>query len=133
MSLAPERVSRAALVSPAAVAAGPIPRVLFDVALPMLHYRLRPTRKRLVRAAGGPPSTWTSRCGALRSAKLYFHERWRQRHIWAVVGRKVRSLTCRGLRAPQRLHSLRHPSCSLRHTWLRRPREDAGGARDDLG
>ena len=51
MSLAPERVSRAALVSPAAVAAGPIPRILFDVALPMLLYRLRPTRKRLLRAA----------------------------------------------------------------------------------
>ena len=51
MSLAPECVSRAALVSPAAVAAGPIPRILFDVALPMLLYRLRPTRKRLLRAA----------------------------------------------------------------------------------
>jgi len=51
MSLAPERVSRAALVSPAAMAAGPIPRMLFDVALPMLLYRLRPTRERLLRAA----------------------------------------------------------------------------------
>ena len=86
-----------------------------------------------VRPADGPPSTGTSRCGPLRSAKLYFHERWRQKHIWAVVGRKVRNLTSRGLRTPQRLHSLRHPSCSLRHTWLRRPREDAGGAGDDLG
>ncbi len=51
LGYAPERVSRAALVSPAAVAAGPIPRMLFDVALPMLLYRLRPTRERLLRAA----------------------------------------------------------------------------------
>jgi pimeloyl-ACP methyl ester carboxylesterase len=51
MGYAPERVSRAALVSPAAVAAGPIPRMLTEVALPMLLYRLRPTRERLLRAA----------------------------------------------------------------------------------
>lgn len=51
LGYAPERVSRAALVSPAAVAAGPMPRMLFDVALPMLLYRLRPTRERLLRAA----------------------------------------------------------------------------------
>ncbi len=51
MGYAPERVSRAALVSPAAVAAGSIPRVLVKVALPMLLYRLRPTRERLLRAA----------------------------------------------------------------------------------
>jgi pimeloyl-ACP methyl ester carboxylesterase len=51
MGLTPERISRAALVSPAAVAAGPIPRVLWEVALPMLLYRLRPTRERLLRAA----------------------------------------------------------------------------------
>ncbi len=51
MGYAPERVSRAALVSPAAVAAGSIPRVLARVALPMLLYRLRPTRERLLRAA----------------------------------------------------------------------------------
>jgi pimeloyl-ACP methyl ester carboxylesterase len=51
LGYAPERVSRAALVSPAATAAGPIPRMLFDVALPMLLYRLRPTRERLLRAA----------------------------------------------------------------------------------
>lgn len=48
---APERVSLAALVSPAAVATGSIPRVLLEVALPMLIYRLRPTRERLLRAA----------------------------------------------------------------------------------
>jgi pimeloyl-ACP methyl ester carboxylesterase len=51
MGYAPERVSRAALVSSAAVATGPIPRVLAEVALPMLIYRLRPTRERLLRAA----------------------------------------------------------------------------------
>jgi pimeloyl-ACP methyl ester carboxylesterase len=51
MGLAPERVSRAALVSPAAVAASPIPQMLLEVALPMLVYRLRPTRERLLRAA----------------------------------------------------------------------------------
>jgi pimeloyl-ACP methyl ester carboxylesterase len=51
LGFAPERVSRVALVSPAAVAAGPIPRMLLEVALPMLLYRLRPTRERLLRAA----------------------------------------------------------------------------------
>jgi len=51
MGYAPERVSRAALVSPAAVATGSIPRVLVEVALPMLLYRLRPTRERLLLAA----------------------------------------------------------------------------------
>jgi pimeloyl-ACP methyl ester carboxylesterase len=51
MGYAPERVSRAALVSPAALATGPIPRVLVEVALPMLRYRLRPTRERLMQAA----------------------------------------------------------------------------------
>lgn len=47
----PGRVSRAALVSPAAVATGKISRMIFEVALPMLAYRARPTRKRLLRAA----------------------------------------------------------------------------------
>lgn len=51
MGLVPERVSSAALVSPAAVAIGSIPRMLREVAAPMLLYRLRPTRKRLLRAA----------------------------------------------------------------------------------
>ena len=51
LGYAPERVSRAALVSPAAVAAGPVPRMLLEVALPMLLYRLRPTTERLLRAA----------------------------------------------------------------------------------
>lgn len=52
MGLAPARVSRAALVSPAGIASGPIPRMLSRVVLPMLLYRLRPTRGRLLRAAG---------------------------------------------------------------------------------
>ncbi len=51
MGLAPERVPRAALVSPAAVAVGPVSRMFYEVAIPMLLYRLRPTRKRLLRAA----------------------------------------------------------------------------------
>jgi pimeloyl-ACP methyl ester carboxylesterase len=51
MGYVPERVSRAALVSPAGVAAGGIPRMLARVALPMLAYRARPTRVRLLRAA----------------------------------------------------------------------------------
>jgi pimeloyl-ACP methyl ester carboxylesterase len=51
MGYAPERVSRAALVSPAAVATGSIPRVLVEVGLPMVLYRLRPTWERLLRAA----------------------------------------------------------------------------------
>lgn len=48
---APERVSRAALVSPAGVAMGPALRMLKDVALPMFRYRLRPSRERLISAA----------------------------------------------------------------------------------
>jgi pimeloyl-ACP methyl ester carboxylesterase len=51
MGLAPERVSRAALVSPAGVAAGPVSRMLLRVAVPMVLYRLRPTEENLLRAA----------------------------------------------------------------------------------
>ena len=51
MGLVPERVSRAALVSPAGVAAGPVSRMLVEVAAPMLFYRLRPTEELLLRAA----------------------------------------------------------------------------------
>jgi len=51
MGLAPERVLRAALVSPAGIAAGPVSRMLVEVAVPMLLYRLRPTKERLLRAA----------------------------------------------------------------------------------
>jgi pimeloyl-ACP methyl ester carboxylesterase len=51
MGHAPRRVSRAALVSPAGVASGRMSRMLVEVALPMLAYRARPTRTRLLRAA----------------------------------------------------------------------------------
>ena len=51
MGLAPERVSRAALVSPAGIAAGPLSRMLLEVVTPMLLYRLRPTEERMLRAA----------------------------------------------------------------------------------
>ena len=51
MGYAPERVSRAALVSSSGIASGPIPRILARVAVPMLVYRIRPTRKHLLRAA----------------------------------------------------------------------------------
>lgn len=48
---APERISRAALVSPAGIATGSIPRIVKEVALPMLLYRLFPNRERLLDAA----------------------------------------------------------------------------------
>jgi pimeloyl-ACP methyl ester carboxylesterase len=51
MGLAPERVSRAALASPAGVAAGPVFRMLVGVAVPMVLYRLRPTEENLLHAA----------------------------------------------------------------------------------
>lgn len=51
MGHAPERVSRAALVSPAGVASGGVLRMITRVALPMVGYRLRPTSERLSRAA----------------------------------------------------------------------------------
>ena len=51
MGLAPERVSRAALVSPSGIAAGSVLPMLARVALPMLLYRFHPTRARLLRAA----------------------------------------------------------------------------------
>jgi len=51
MGLAPERVSRAALVSPAGIASGPFLRILVEIGVPTLLYRLRPTEERLRRAA----------------------------------------------------------------------------------
>lgn len=51
MGVVPERISRAALVSPAGLVRGPLPRMLARVVLPMLLYRLRPTDERLLRAA----------------------------------------------------------------------------------
>ena len=47
----PERISRAVLVSPAGIAAGPLWRMLVGVGAPMLLYRLRPTEDYLLRAA----------------------------------------------------------------------------------
>jgi pimeloyl-ACP methyl ester carboxylesterase len=49
--IAPGRIVRAVLVSPAGVAAGPIWPMLREVALPMLLYRASPNRERLLRAA----------------------------------------------------------------------------------
>jgi pimeloyl-ACP methyl ester carboxylesterase len=49
--LAPGRIAGAVLVSPAGIAAGPIWPMLRDAVLPMLVYRARPTRERLLRAA----------------------------------------------------------------------------------
>jgi pimeloyl-ACP methyl ester carboxylesterase len=51
MGVVPERISRAALVAPSAIATGPIAPMLLEVAIPMLLYRLRPTDERLLRAA----------------------------------------------------------------------------------
>jgi pimeloyl-ACP methyl ester carboxylesterase len=51
MGVVPERISRAALVSPSAVATGPVARMLLKVVVPMLLYRLRPTDEHLLRAA----------------------------------------------------------------------------------
>jgi 2-hydroxy-6-oxonona-2,4-dienedioate hydrolase len=49
---APERVSGAVLVSPAAISTGPLGRMLLEAVVPMMAYRLHPNRKRLLRAAG---------------------------------------------------------------------------------
>jgi pimeloyl-ACP methyl ester carboxylesterase len=49
--LAPGRVAGAVLVSPAGIAVGPIWPMLRKTALPMLVYRARPNRERLLRAA----------------------------------------------------------------------------------
>jgi pimeloyl-ACP methyl ester carboxylesterase len=51
MGVAPERVSGAALVSPAGIAASPFLRILVEIGIPTLLYRLRPTEERLRRAA----------------------------------------------------------------------------------
>jgi pimeloyl-ACP methyl ester carboxylesterase len=51
MGVAPERVCRAALVSPASIAASPFLRILVEIGAPTLLYRLRPTEERLRRAA----------------------------------------------------------------------------------
>src|SRR5215204_4146413 len=51
MGVATERVSGAALVSPAGIAASPFLRILVEIGAPTLLYRLRPTEERLRRAA----------------------------------------------------------------------------------
>src|SRR5215217_5423060 len=51
MGLAPERVCRATLVSPAGIAASPCLRILGEIGAPTLLYRLRPTEQGLKRAA----------------------------------------------------------------------------------
>jgi pimeloyl-ACP methyl ester carboxylesterase len=48
---APERVSGAVLVSPAAISTGLLGRMLLEAVVPMMAYRLHPSRKRLLRAA----------------------------------------------------------------------------------
>jgi pimeloyl-ACP methyl ester carboxylesterase len=48
---APERVSEAVLVSPAAIATGPLGRMLLEAVVPVMVYRLRPSHGRLLRAA----------------------------------------------------------------------------------
>lgn len=51
LGLAPERVSRAALVCPAGLASGPLLQMLVRVVIPMLLYRWKPSEERLLRAA----------------------------------------------------------------------------------
>jgi pimeloyl-ACP methyl ester carboxylesterase len=51
MGLAPERVSRAALISPAGIATSPFLSILLEIGPPTLLYRLRPTEERLKRVA----------------------------------------------------------------------------------
>ena len=51
MGVVPERISRAALISPSAIATGPVARMLLEVGVPMLLYRLRSTHERLLAAA----------------------------------------------------------------------------------
>lgn len=46
----PERIERAALVVPSGLGTGSLRRMLLEIVLPMLVYRLRPTRARLQRA-----------------------------------------------------------------------------------
>jgi pimeloyl-ACP methyl ester carboxylesterase len=47
---APERISHAVLVSPSGLERGPIPRVIKEVVLPMVMYRISPNGKRLRQA-----------------------------------------------------------------------------------
>lgn len=72
---APERISRAALVSPSGIATGSIARMFKDVALPMLLYRAFPNRERLLRAASPiltePEDVYVRQLGAVyRNVRL---------------------------------------------------------------
>ena len=72
---APERVSAAVLVSPAGIATGPLGRMLLETVVPMMAYRLRPSRSRLLRAARviltEPDELATKQLGAIyRHVKL---------------------------------------------------------------
>ena len=51
MGVVPERISGVALVSPSAIATGPVARMALEVMIPMLLYRVLPTDKHLLRAA----------------------------------------------------------------------------------
>lgn len=73
--LAPGRVARTVLVSPAGVAAGPVWPMVREVALPMLIYRASPNRERLLRAASPiltePEEPYVRQLGAVyRHVKL---------------------------------------------------------------
>ncbi len=50
-AFAPERISHAVLIVPSGIVSPPVTSLLFDLTIPMLAYRLKPTRERLVRAA----------------------------------------------------------------------------------
>jgi pimeloyl-ACP methyl ester carboxylesterase len=72
---APERVSAAVLVSPAGITTGPLGRMLLETVVPMMAYRLRPSRSRLLRAARAiltePDELATKQLGAIyRHVKL---------------------------------------------------------------
>ena len=47
---APERVSKAVLIVPSGIASGSMRRMVLEIALPMLRYRISPSRERLRRA-----------------------------------------------------------------------------------
>lgn len=74
MGYAPERVSRAALVVPSGIATGPTRRMLVEVMVPMVLYRLRPTRERMLRAAR-PLLTEPDEAFARQLGAVYRHVR----------------------------------------------------------
>lgn len=74
MGYAPERVSAAALVVPSGIAAGSLRRMLVEVMVPMLLYRLRPTRERVLRAAS-PLLTEADENFARELGAIYRHVR----------------------------------------------------------